>query len=1153
MISKRYYFILGMFCLAFAVGSLMAAENLDEAGKKLRKRVGHADRKEGTLDGNRISTLFYNFGSIGDWQNRRVESGVYPKGASGHSYFAEFTPLAGAEVVDKVGQRRHIFSDGAASTSVADNRPTGGFYAWEPLPGYADPDQDAIAISDALDNNGDGKPDSWPWRWPDKPEWYNPITGIPYWNGQYGAFPRADQETYYRMNDYYNDEFRFWPSVEDTLMRGLGLDVAVRGYQWAHPAAEDIIIWTYWITNTGTTTYNKTVFGMYGDADLGDDGDQRDDDALFNRKEDIVYQYDHDNKGAWGGPVAYFGFRYLESPGDPLNGIDDDEDGLVDESQSDGIDNDGDWNPELDDVGLDGLAPGAIGYLGPDADGTEGNGVPDANHDLGVAEPNFEMTDNSESDQLGLTSFNAAAWPGILLDNDETVWARTVPGNFDEIQQTVDLTFMYATAYFQLPAKGDPNNQRKFAIALLFGEDFDDLLRNAKTMQKIYDADYNFAKPPEKPTVTAVPGDHKVTLYWDKRAEELTRDPIYGFDFEGYMIFRSTDAGFTESYIITNAYGNKQFDKPLAQFDLINTLKGPHPIGQDGLQMNMGSDNGLVYNWTDTTVENGQTYYYAVCSYDQGYDVDFYERKITNSPNLLPIAPSISAKRIRTDITGKVIATDINTVVVTPNAPAAGYVAPPTLSNDPSNNLVRHTSGPGTGEISIYPLDPMKVPNGAKYQITFDDTTFAQPNQPKTVFSVLKMEPQIEKFIADSTGVLLAHRNILPASVRITDPSNGAVFEPEVDYKLNPQTGSIVKVPGGGLQEGLEYQASYQYFPVFNSPYTTGEDFNPYFDGLRILVKDHPLEPDTAKTSRTRSAWLKENSLRAAAEKYGVPYDVNRTITNYQGVVSLYAAGGVKVPVPYDFDIIVYDRVVTKSHNNKDANFLMINTTRGDTARFVYQDVAPLAELSDQDVVVPVEKVGTTYKGTWQIKFWAPADSLVFGFRDSTWTDSLGVVHTVTDTVVLDRIKLAISPRAGDIFHVSIKKPFKAHDVFEFTTQGAYVDKKIASSDSALDRIAVVPNPYVVTAEWEPQHVFSSGRGERKIEFIHLPQKCTIKIFTVRGYLVATIEHDSPIDDGSEFWNLLSKDGMEIAYGVYVFHVDAPGVGEKIGKFGVIK
>ena len=31
------------------------------------------------------------------------------------------------------------------------------------------------------------------------------------------------------------------------------------------------------------------------------------------------------------------------------------------------------------------------------------------------------------------------------------------------------------------------------------------------------------------------------------------------------------------------------------------------------------------------------------------------------------------------------------------------------------------------------------------------------------------------------------------------------------------------------------------------------------------------------------------------------------------------------------------------------------------------------------------------------------------------------------------------------------------------------------------------------------------------------------------------------------------RDGMNVAYGVYLFHVDAPGVGEHVGRFAVIK
>ncbi len=55
------------------------------------------------------------------------------------------------------------------------------------------------------------------------------------------------------------------------------------------------------------------------------------------------------------------------------------------------------------------------------------------------------------------------------------------------------------------------------------------------------------------------------------------------------------------------------------------------------------------------------------------------------------------------------------------------------------------------------------------------------------------------------------------------------------------------------------------------------------------------------------------------------------------------------------------------------------------------------------------------------------------------------------------------------------------------------------------------------------------------------------------GKLVQTFEHNSTIADGQEAWNLVSRDGMDIAYGIYVYHVEAPGIGEKIGRFAIIK
>ncbi|MDP3583243.1 MAG: hypothetical protein Q8S39_15005, partial [Ignavibacteria bacterium] len=96
-------------------------------------------------------------------------------------------------------------------------------------------------------------------------------------------------------------------------------------------------------------------------------------------------------------------------------------------------------------------------------------------------------------------------------------------------------------------------------------------------------------------------------------------------------------------------------------------------------------------------------------------------------------------------------------------------------------------------------------------------------------------------------------------------------------------------------------------------------------------------------------------------------------------------------------------------------------------------------------------------------------------------------------------------------------------------------------------------NPYVASAQWEAKNPYASGRGPRSLHFTHLPSKCTIRIFTINGELVDVIEHDSPFNDGSEEWKMLTKDKLNVAYGIYVYHITAPSVGDKIGKFAIIK
>ena len=474
------------------------------------------------------------------------------------------------------------------------------------------------------------------------------------WNGEFGAFVRGDQEGYYIADDRDNDEFSYFPFLDPATgepdrrgwdeggRRGLGVEVEVRQYQWASILAEDIFIGTFDVKNISRKDITRAIIAMIVDYDIGDR--TADNEALFDTGDDITYQWLKRDLTLNGFKVGYAGVGFLESPGISDDGRDNDADGLLDESREDGIDNDGDWRdwedvdgngrhdnedannnfildpgedlngdgvltiePLNDDVGSDGLGPENENYPGPDPDGTEANGQPDP------GEPNFEFTDNDEIDQIGLTAM-VIRTPSDFdrdLDDDELFWVEYIqPGLFITPTETADIIYVYSSGLSQIPR----GLTQRFSIAFFCGNDFQDMLRNKRTMQNIYDADYDFAKPPREPFVQAVPGDGRVTLVWDQSAES-SRDPIYGFDFEMYKVYRSTDPEFNSVKTITDAFGNPLLWEPLltptggrVQFDLDNGLNGAHPvpIGDFGVSYDMGADTGLRYSYVDSTVDNGR-------------------------------------------------------------------------------------------------------------------------------------------------------------------------------------------------------------------------------------------------------------------------------------------------------------------------------------------------------------------------------------------------------------------------------------------------------------------------------------------------------------------------------------------------------------------
>ncbi len=1020
------------------------------------KRGDRKYRKEAIHNGNLVETLFYNFGEVAWWG--REPSGVWPKG-SRHSYMDGITPIVAAQVKDINGKVIRMVEAGYRENM--DISPLGVERGFQPRPGYFNPNQSSIAMSD--------KPVTWPANWPGKDDSWNG-----FWDGYFGKRTNADQESYFVMDDNSDDGHEFYPDSTDHSRRGLGISVAVRGFQWSNVLSEDLIFWHYEITNEGTYNYNEMIFGMYVDCGVGGQFDSNDDYASFEKENNITYSWDHDGVGEGGwSPTGYAGYAFLESPGNPNNFIDDDGDGedsnpiitkdmivgevagngiddngngiidetllnigmkyadgidndndglideLIDESRADGIDNNNNWDPAIDDVGLDGLA-GTGDFGEGDGKPTSGwqlpgtvPGMPDGpinkyglidTHQPG--EPAIDKTDINESDQIGLTAFDVFfIGSGVTFREDDRIWERISYSHFDIDLQNGNIAFLFGSGPFILPAGAT----ERFSLGLVFGNDLNDIVRNKKVVQEIYDNNYRFASPPIKPKVNAVAGDGKVTLYWDSKAEQSYDSFLKEYDFEGYRIYRSTDPGFLDAYTITNGYGDNTFFKPVAQFDIVNEIKGFFNLDYQGTKFYLGDNKGLRHSWVDTDVMNGQTYYYAVVSYDRGNaNIGLY--------------PSECTKVIVRDLAGN-ITLDVNTVEVTPGTVTAGYVAPQGL------DTVYHIAGNATGKVFTEVVNPNLVGN-KEYLIVFDN------------------------FEMDSTAY--------------------SVFEIANDDTI---------------------------LVIDKSFYTNGEDFNELFDGIRLFVVD-----DSVQFDYSNSGWIKGNCNAIILGKK--LYDVQEVSNEY--------------PVSYEVRVGQPDSSWLYGYRNE-TNFQVWDIYNNKKVNYYLWEPQDNMDhkLTVGDYFEIWKEIEGSWKRIWKFSLVAPTDENI------------------------------INPVAGDIAYLKIKTPFTSLDKYSFYTNKQKTDYQKAKND--LNKVTVVPNPYVGAARWEPQRLTSSGRGERRLYFTHLPSKAVIRIYTMSGDHVRTLYHESTLLDGKTYWDLKSKKGLDVAPGIYIYHLEAPGIGAKIGKFAILK
>jgi hypothetical protein len=132
------------------------------------------------------------------------------------------------------------------------------------------------------------------------------------------------------------------------------------------------------------------------------------------------------------------------------------------------------------------------------------------------------------------------------------------------------------------------------------------------------------------------------------------------------------------------------------------------------------------------------------------------------------------------------------------------------------------------------------------------------------------------------------------------------------------------------------------------------------------------------------------------------------------------------------------------------------------------------------------------------------------------------------------------------------------YPTYRFSLDGkAAGDNDAAAIEREMEMINVVPNPYYGFSSYEDDGF------ETTVKITNLPAKATITIYTLDGKFIREYDRDETptmlrgagrpvgtrqISPALE-WDLKNFRGIPVSGGVYLIHVDAPGLGQRTLKF----
>jgi len=750
-----------------------------------------------------------------------------------------------------------------------------------------------------------------------------------------------------------------------------------------------------------------------------------------------------------------------------------------------------------------------------------------ANTEYPLAIVGLRIFDTPE--KLGITDFHHFA-RGVSPTTDEEMWALmtskkdstvldSIPWYFHGDDQRIDNTDIESLGTFYpkwydedsgVDLEGDGINfivscgpyllkgdsTVTISLGLIMGNSGDtpyspdttDLMNNLRMANEMYNLYFQGSGPPDPPRVSAAAGDGRATLFWDSEPSENSVDVLKGIkDFEGYKVFRSTDFGKTWGNPITNAHGIQVGWVPIATFDY--TLD--EDTARYGVDVS-GLDPAFPqFLGTNSGLVHTFTDSNLINGLEYWYCVTAYDKGIQTPDSLEQSYMYPLGSSIFEQHTVSVIPGII------PNNFSEAVV--------PLDQL-QPIGGLCDGIVNIEIADPTAI-TGNGYKVTFTD-------------SILFIEEGDSTYAKTFTLVDTTEMDTLFYNHIFSDNTSDNI--PVVDgFRI-----TVHEAPAGikemGWTKVMNDTSTFDW--RFETKYPNLIATNQAFGEKMNTIDDFRITIDTSANGGSAAKWFDIFSDEWAGnllDENGLPFDSIQQLP-------------LKIEIISDPDnpIDVSDYLVQCDFN--------ITQSWEDYRHWYYSplgwDLVPGGKGFTE---------GSNNNGWW---YELHVDILILSGSPNTWDNYFYLLTNNFPEEYITKDNEFVSqtphpPSHGDQFTIKTFKPIREEISYSFGTTGM-VAKSVIDFNT-LKNIRVVPDPYVVTNIWE------NNEFGKKLQFNHLPDQCTIKIYTLVGDLIATVEHDSPT--GYEFWNMRTKNDQFIAPGVYLYYAKTPSGDENTGRFLVIK